>query len=60
MFLPTDQAFRELVTDFTGSWVRSEADVFAAAAPLGTETVTNYAARVLAKICQARMTSPQA
>ena len=41
VFLPTDQAFRLLVKDITGNWVRSEADVFAAVASLGTDTVKN-------------------
>lgn len=39
VFLPTDQAFRNLVKEVTGNWVRSEADVFAAVASLGTDTV---------------------
>ena len=41
VFLPTDQAFRNLVKDITGNWVRAEADVFAAVASLGTDTVKN-------------------
>lgn len=36
---PTDEAFRRLVKDLTGTWYRSEADVFAAVAALGTDTV---------------------
>lgn len=40
-FLPNDQAFRILVKEISGSWVRSEADVFAAVAALGTDTVRN-------------------
>ena len=39
VFLPTDQAFRQLVKDLTGEWVWSEADVFGAVAGLGTDTV---------------------
>ncbi|WP_322921377.1 hypothetical protein [Nocardioides renjunii] len=38
-FLPNDRAFQLLVKDLTGQWVRSEADVFAATAGLGIETV---------------------
>jgi uncharacterized surface protein with fasciclin (FAS1) repeats len=38
-FLPNDQAFRRLVKDITGQWIRSEADVFAAVASLGVDTV---------------------
>lgn len=38
-FLPTDRAFRRLVYDITGSWIRSEAKVFEAVASLGTDTV---------------------
>ncbi len=40
-FLPRDGAFRRLVYDISGEWIRSEADVFAAVAGLGTETVKN-------------------
>ena len=40
-FLPRDSAFRRLVYEITGDWIRSEADVFAAVASLGTETVKN-------------------
>src|SRR5262249_23722061 len=36
---PTDSAFRALVHDLTGQWLRSEADVFAAVAGLGVDTV---------------------
>lgn len=36
---PNDDAFRRLVKDLTGTWYRSEADVFAAVASLGTDTV---------------------
>ena len=38
-FLPNDQAFRFLVRDLTGQYVRAEADVFAAVASLGIDTV---------------------
>lgn len=38
-FLPNDRAFQVLVKDLTGQWVRSEADVFAAVAGLGVDTV---------------------
>jgi uncharacterized surface protein with fasciclin (FAS1) repeats len=38
-FLPNDQAFRLLVKDLTGTWVRKESDVFAAVASLGIDTV---------------------
>ena len=38
-FLPNDFAFRKLVADLTGTWPRKEADVFAAVASLGTDTV---------------------
>lgn len=38
-FVPTDQAFRSLVHDLTGKWVAKEADVFAAVAGLGIDTV---------------------
>ena len=41
VFLPNDQAFRRLVREITGERVRSEADVFAAVASLGTDTVKN-------------------
>jgi uncharacterized surface protein with fasciclin (FAS1) repeats len=41
VFLPNDLAFRRLVFEITGTWMRSEADVFAAVASLGTETVKN-------------------
>jgi uncharacterized surface protein with fasciclin (FAS1) repeats len=41
VFLPNDLAFRKLVYEITGDWVRSEADVFAAVASLGTDTVKN-------------------
>jgi uncharacterized surface protein with fasciclin (FAS1) repeats len=41
VFLPTDQAFRDLVKEITGERFRSEADVFAAVASLGTDTVKN-------------------
>lgn len=41
VFLPTDKAFRDLVKDVTGQRLRSEADVFAAVASLGTDTVRN-------------------
>jgi uncharacterized surface protein with fasciclin (FAS1) repeats len=41
VFLPNDLAFRKLVRELTGNWVRSEADVFAAVAGLGTDTVLN-------------------
>ncbi|MBC2933101.1 fasciclin domain-containing protein [Nocardioides sp. zg-1228] len=40
-FLPNDRAFQVLVKDLTGRWVRSEADVFAAVASLGIDTVEN-------------------
>lgn len=40
-FLPNDQAFRRLVKEITGEWVYAEADVFAAVASLGTDTVKN-------------------
>ena len=36
---PTDDAFRRLATDLTKKHYRSEADVFAAVASLGTDTV---------------------
>ncbi len=38
-FIPNDRAFQVLVKDLTGRWVRSEADVFAAVAGLGLDTV---------------------
>ncbi len=38
-FLPRDSAFRLLVWELTGEWMRKEADVFAAVASLPTETV---------------------
>ncbi|HEX5917332.1 MAG TPA: fasciclin domain-containing protein [Nocardioides sp.] len=38
-FIPNDRAFQVLVKDLTGEWVRSEADVFAAVAGLGIDTV---------------------
>jgi uncharacterized surface protein with fasciclin (FAS1) repeats len=38
-FVPTDQAFRVLVFDLTGKWVKKESKVFAAVASLGIETV---------------------
>jgi len=38
-FLPTDQAFRILVKDLTGTWYPKEKDVFAAVASLGVDTV---------------------
>lgn len=41
VFLPRDAAFRQLVFEITGKWMRSEADVFAAVASLGTDTVRN-------------------
>ena len=41
VFLPNDQAFRRLVGEITGERLRSEADVFAAVASLGTDTVKN-------------------
>jgi uncharacterized surface protein with fasciclin (FAS1) repeats len=39
VFLPNDQAFRQLVREVTGTAPRSEAEVFAAVASLGTDTV---------------------
>jgi len=39
VFLPTDAAFRSLVKSLTGSAPRAEADVFAAVASLGVDTV---------------------
>jgi len=38
-FIPNDQAFRLLVLDLTGKYVRSEKKVFAAVAGLGIDTV---------------------
>jgi len=38
-FVPTDQAFRVLVYDLTGDWVRSEKKVFQTVAGLGIDTV---------------------
>jgi uncharacterized surface protein with fasciclin (FAS1) repeats len=38
-FIPNDQAFRLLVKDLTGKWVKKESDVFAAVAGLGIDTV---------------------
>lgn len=38
-FLPRDGAFRKLVYQLTGEWMLAEADVFAAVASLGTDTV---------------------
>ena len=38
-FAPNDDAFRLLVHDLTGKWVKSEADVFKAVASLGIPTV---------------------
>ncbi len=43
-FLPTDGAFRRLVREISGQWIRSEADVFAAVVGLGVETVGNVLA----------------
>ena len=40
-FLPNDRAFRILVKDLTGKWVKKESDVFDAVASLGTDTVKN-------------------
>lgn len=39
VFLPNDQAFRRLVYEISGQWIRPEAEVFAAVAGLGTDTV---------------------
>ena len=39
VFAPTDAAFRALVQDLTGQQLDAEADVFAAVAGLGTDTV---------------------
>ena len=38
-FLPNDRAFRRLVYELTGDWVRSEKKIFEAVASLGTDTV---------------------
>lgn len=38
-FLPRDQAFRRLVYEITGEWVRAESDVFDAVVGLGLDTV---------------------
>jgi uncharacterized surface protein with fasciclin (FAS1) repeats len=38
-FVPTDAAFRALVFDLTGKWVKKESKVFAAVASLGIDTV---------------------
>ncbi len=38
-FLPNDRAFRLLVKDLTGNWVKSERKVFEAVAGLGIDTV---------------------
>jgi uncharacterized surface protein with fasciclin (FAS1) repeats len=38
-FVPTDEAFRALVFDLTGKWVKRESKVFAAVASLGIDTV---------------------
>jgi hypothetical protein len=38
-FIPTDEAFRVLVYDLTGKWLRQESKVFAAVASLGIDTV---------------------
>ncbi|MGL5809308.1 MAG: fasciclin domain-containing protein [Nocardioides sp.] len=38
-FVPTDRAFRKLVLDLTGTWVRSEQEAFDAVASLGIDTV---------------------
>jgi uncharacterized surface protein with fasciclin (FAS1) repeats len=39
LFLPDDLAFRRLAREFTGEWIRGEADVFAVVASLGATTV---------------------
>jgi uncharacterized surface protein with fasciclin (FAS1) repeats len=39
VFLPNDQAFRRLVKSLTGTWMRSEQDVFNAVVGLGLDTV---------------------
>jgi hypothetical protein len=41
VFLPNDLAFRRLVYQITGTWLRSEAKVFDAVASLGVDTVKN-------------------
>ena len=41
VFLPNDLAFRRLVYEITGTWLRSEAKVFDAVASLGVDTVKN-------------------
>jgi uncharacterized surface protein with fasciclin (FAS1) repeats len=38
-FIPTDRAFRKLVKDLTGKTLKTEANVFAAVAGLGIDTV---------------------
>ena len=38
-FLPNDRAFRRLVYELTGDWVRSEKKIFEAVASLGADTV---------------------
>jgi Fasciclin domain len=38
-FVPTDEAFRALVFDLTGKWLKRESKVFAAVASLGIDTV---------------------
>jgi len=38
-FVPTDQAFRALVFDLTGKWLKKESNVFAVVASLGIDTV---------------------
>ena len=43
-FLPNDAAFRRLVYEISGQWIRSEAEVFAAVVGLGVETVGNVLA----------------
>lgn len=40
-FLPRDSAFRRLVYDITGQWIRSEAEVFGVVASLGVDNVKN-------------------
>lgn len=40
-FLPRDGAFRRLVYDITGQWIRSEAKVFEVVASLGEDNVKN-------------------
>lgn len=39
LFLPDDLAFRRLAREFTGTWIRDEAEVFAVVASLGVDTV---------------------